>query len=417
MRFPHPLFGLTATVLVSTLLTACGGGGGSETPPPPFVPDVTFGTSGLLTTQGSGNENVFIRADASLDGSVAIVGQTGGGGTLDGLVIEKRLPDGTPDASFSGDGKLDLPNLSHDPRAIHLNDQDGSVLVAADNGSGYTLFKFLASGAPDSSFGLSGERTVNTGSFMKLGGMIVDPDGRIFVAGSVNSAGYAMRFTSGGDPDPTWNGGAAYTFQIFGSSTSINAVTRRGGGGYLVAGRRFIPGDDDWLFVGRFGANGLPVLNYGSAGFLMSSPAFDPRVSGIVARPDGRAVVFGVKNGTTPFALGVSANGGLDPQIGIQELDGVQVGYGRGSSRRMSDGEITFVYSNTITQAITLWRLLEDGTSDPAFGTDGVHTFSLGPQQYVFNAEPHDLSGGFFLLGRQNLPVGSAGFAIHMVEP
>ncbi len=404
-------------LLATVLLAACGGGGGGGTSgaAPAYQPNALFGNGGVVTGQGTETNTRYMRADVLGDGSMAVLGTTdAGSGTFATLLIEKRLPDGTPDTSFGGNGQVEFGAPEYTPKAVALSPQDGSVVVAADHSSvGYTILKFKANGSPDAAFGVNGVREVTMQTYTKLAGMVVENDGRVVVAGYSNGLPFVMRFTANGAPDPTWNGGLPYTFQIFGSKSYIMALCRRSGGGYLVAGRTFEPGDDNKLIVGAFGTNGLPVPSFGSAGFLIYTPPFSLEPSGIVARPGGGGVVFGMRGSSTAFALGVSATGGIEQAFGYQELPAA-VQSPRGATQRASDGHITLGFTDGYNDLL-LWRVREDGSSDPGFGVDGVSVFPIPQGQAIARIEPHIL-GGFLAVGHQVLNPGQAGIVLHLVE-
>lgn len=398
---------------------ACGGGGSGAqaAPPPEFQPDSTFGSGGVVSSQGTGSHTDYKHASVASDGSIAIVASNGSSSnTFGDLVIEKRLPDGSPNTAFGGDGQVQFANGTFDPKDIALNGQDGSVIVLADHGTvGYTLLKLKANGGLDSTFGVGGGVEVTTMSFAKLAGLLVDTNGSIVVAGWTSGTSFVMRYLANGNPDPAWNAGVPYTFKIFGSESYIKALSRTSGGSYLVAGNTFEPGDDNKLFVGKISANGQPDSGFGSAGFLIYTPPFSTDVRGIVQRPAGLSFVFGTRHQDTAFALALTATGGILAPFGFRELPSPQVPFAKGSTQASTDGSLTLGYQDQNLNFL-LWRLLTNGDPDPGFGAKGVSYVSV-PGGFILNRiEPHPL-GGFLALGRQTLQPGSAGAMLRLVVP
>jgi hypothetical protein len=206
-----------------------------------------------------------------------------------------------------------------------------------------------------------------------------------------------------------------YTFKIFGSDSFIKALSRSSGGSYLVAGNTFEPGNDNKLFVGKFGANGQPDSGYGSAGFLIYTPPFSTEVRGIVTRPGGLSFVFGTRHQDTAFALALTATGGVLAPFAFRELPSPQTPTAKGSTQAATDGSLTLGYYDQKLRFL-LWRSLATGDPDPGFGVKGVSYVSV-PAGFILNRiEPHPL-GGFLALGRQTLQPGSAGAMLRLVVP
>lgn len=384
---------------------ACGGGGdgGGSSPDPEFVPDATFGEGGLVTGRGSEPNTSYDYVDVGDDGALAILGKTQYGvSTFGTLLIEKRLADGSLDAAFGGDGQVEASfSAGYTPKGVVLNDQDGSVLAVADRAlEGYSLLKRAANGSPVSSFGIGGGLHVTTTAPFKVGGMVVDADGKIVVAGSTDGGGYVMRHLASGAPDPAWNGGAPYTFQVLGANTRVVGLVPRTGGGYLLTGTRASTTGPDWIIVGRFSTSGQPIPAYGSDGFCMYEPSVTVELVGLVARPDGACAAYGETDTKIAFALGVNPDGDVVGVFGYLELATLFISDALRGAHAWSGDVILFAVVAQASRDVTLWQVHENGYPDEAFGDAGVFTIPIDEDTSILQLARHP-DGGILLIGRR----------------
>jgi uncharacterized delta-60 repeat protein len=360
-----------------------------------------------VTGQGSLPNTFYEYADVGDGGAMAILGKTQSGVfTFGTLLIEMRLADGSLDPAFGGDGQVEATSSpGYTPKGVALNDQDGSVLAVADRGlDGYSLLKYAANGSPVASFGTNGAQHVTTPNPFKIGGMVVDADGKIVVAGSSDSGGYVMRHLASGAPDPAWNGGTPYTFQILGANTRIDGLVHRTGGGYLLTGLRLGSSGPAWIFVGRFNTSGGPIPGYGSGGFCTYEPSVSADVHGVVARPDGACAAHGTTDSNHAFALGVNPDGDVVRVFGYRELSAPFVGDGLRGAHARSGSVLLFGFLAQGSRDVTLWQTQQNGNVDPAFGDGGVSVIPMDEDTHIRQLEPNP-GDGILLLG--NRLVGS----------
>lgn len=400
---------------------ACGGGGGGNggggVAAPEFLPDPTFGSGGLVTGQGSLPNSFYEWADVGAGGAMAILGKTQSGvSTFGTLLVEKRLADGSPDAAFGAGGQVEVTDLpGYTAKGVALGDLDGSVLVVADRGlDGYSLLKFAANGSPDASFGAGGSLHVATAQSIKIAGMVVDGDGKIVVAGSTDGGGYVMRHLASGAPDPAWNGGSPYTFQILGFNTRIEDLVPRTGGGYLLAGTRAASSGPNLIIVGRFNTSGGPIPGYGSGGFLMYTPSVGSDVDGLVPRPDGACATYGTTSPDHAFALGVNPDGDVVRVFGYRELGAPLVSHGLRGAHPRSSGALLFGFMAQGSRDVILWQTLVNGGSDASFGDGGVSTIPMDEDTFIRTLVRRP-DGGILLLGDRLVGSNHEGVAMSFV--
>jgi len=202
--------------------------------------DTTFGTGGIATVDLGGTEfgNAMAR---QANGRILIAGRSDVAG---GVVVRLRTT-GLLDPDFNG-GHVSIPG------AVTLNAvfvQPDRKIVVAGNTVGLekmTVARLLPNGTPDGGFGTNGVVTIDFGTLADLvGGAVLQPDGKIVVAGYSQSDEdvAVVRLNADGSPDATF-GTAGKAKVDFGVATFGNAVALQKNGRIVVAGQR--SGSDDF---------------------------------------------------------------------------------------------------------------------------------------------------------------------------
>jgi uncharacterized delta-60 repeat protein len=154
------------------------------------TPDPAFGTNGVVARPNA------IAIALQSDGKIVLVSTSGNVGQPVDLVVERRLADGTPDASFGTNGVATTTLGSVEdfasgflPSAGLSIDPDGSILVGAATGrDGLTqraaLFRWTSAGVPVASFGTAGQLALPLGrGNSAVHAIAALPDGRVVLAG------------------------------------------------------------------------------------------------------------------------------------------------------------------------------------------------------------------------------------------
>jgi len=148
------------------------------------VLDPTFSGDGKLVLalgpNSSEGDSIMVRPD----GRIVVVGKTFGGPQAQ-IAIARLLPNGTPDTSFSGDGRATIPIGSGD--AIAMDDAlttGNKVVVGGFKGDGeFLVVRLTAAGALDTTFSGDGFETTSVGVGDARSVAIQPSDGRILLAG------------------------------------------------------------------------------------------------------------------------------------------------------------------------------------------------------------------------------------------
>ena len=284
--------------------------------------DNTFDGDGAVVTTFSNYEWIRAVSVNSVNGKIAAAGYTLNGGA-GGMALAVYSADGSPDLSFSGDGKLVETSFSAYAAAWQ---SDGKLLVAG----GGQIVRYNADGTLDASFSGDGIATTSGAIYS----MLLMEDGKIMVGGTMSSQFFVARFNSEGTLDATFDGdGIAQT--SMGSGTSIvNSLALQNDGKIVAAGEfRFTDWNDMTQYqvaLARFNSNGSLDATFDGDGKLLISQAIyysGSAKSIAVQKNDGKIVVTGQGMGVARF----NSNGSFDAtfdgdgRVAVGNIDGVGV--------------------------------------------------------------------------------------------
>ena len=196
--------------------------------------DTDFAVGGLATSvPGFGNAVVV-----QPDGKIVVAGGIGD------MVVLRYLPDGSLDATFDGDGMviMDISGNSESASAVTLH-PDGRIIVAGGTFNGvetdFALLCLNPDGSLDTSFGVDGLVTSDHGSSESGRGMVLQPNGKIVIAGLITGADWYFalaRYNPDGSLDTTF-GMDGWVVTDFGDGRDFGqAVALQSDGKILVAG-------------------------------------------------------------------------------------------------------------------------------------------------------------------------------------
>jgi uncharacterized delta-60 repeat protein len=256
------------------------------------VLDPTFGTGGMLTTRialGANDEarSVAIQPDAKI-----VVAGTPGGRRI---AVVRYLPNGTLDPSFSGNGivRNDLTPGVDVGFDVALQPNGKIVVAGVENGPirpRFAIVRYLRDGTLDGAFGDGGVVTLVHGGVGRA--LVLQPDGRIVVAGYTPYGLTVVRLLPSGDPDRSFAGDGVVGRIVHHAAHVIwpLAVALQSNGKILVGGgwdifdsglARLMP---DGRLDRTFGGDGAVRIRLGSN---------EQAIVGLAVQADGRIVAAG----------------------------------------------------------------------------------------------------------------------------
>ncbi|HKA17046.1 MAG TPA: hypothetical protein VKN18_01910 [Blastocatellia bacterium] len=296
-------------------------------------PDLGFGIGGRVTTDFFGGNDRATAVVVQSDGKIIVGGDAFN--TLTGntdFAIARYNSDGSPDASFDGDGKLTTDLSVSDVANALILQPDGKIVLAGSVvdsklSKDFALLRYNSDGTPDAGFGAKGVVLTDfANNSDDIAAAILKADGSIiavgFAAMGTTGKDFAIaQYDRGGSHDSTFGVGGKATIDFFGSTDEARAVTLQPDGRIVVAGSAFNGSTLADFALVRFNADGTIDSNFGSKGRVTVN-FFDnlDAAEAVIVLSDGRIVAAGraFRSGTdSDFALAsFKPNGKPDASFG-----------------------------------------------------------------------------------------------------
>jgi uncharacterized delta-60 repeat protein len=278
--------------------------------------DPTFGDAGYSSLPAS---IVPTSVDFVLDDDGTVVA-TGIRRVVDDthLVVTRLGTDGRVREDFGVAGVLTIPLLSSSDSARVAIQDDGKIVVAADEYQRLVVARWSAGGLLDESFGYGGTMKRLSDVFV-VTSIVLQPDEKILVRGSGLVGEIVARYRNDGFFDSSFGneGIVELPFQPTPSSRSTVIVQRDGK--IVLGGGHWNGGDSDFSLL-RLRPNGRRDAAFGARGVLVTDlGASHDEVASIVAQSDGKIVVAGTYQGLHGSEFSVARYG--DGPCGDPSLD------------------------------------------------------------------------------------------------
>jgi len=254
--------------------------------------DAGFGTGGIVTTD-FGSYEFASQLVIQPDGRIVVVGGNGG----EGIVVLRYLADGTPDASFGGDGSVILAiGTSATARGVALQ-PDGRIVVVGSQfepfiGTRAAVLRLLADGSLDPAFGVGGVVPPDATPFYYAGAVALLPDGRLYVGGFASSW-CVIRYLSDGSLDGTFGTGGIVTTPMAGNAT-VDDMALQPDGRLVAAGHEFVSSVGNSPVVIRYLSDGTLDPSFGIVTTLAGTdPGATQTFNAVAIAADGDIVAAG----------------------------------------------------------------------------------------------------------------------------
>jgi uncharacterized delta-60 repeat protein len=262
--------------------------------------DASFGAGGVVITP-IGEFAIARSVAIQADGKIVVAGNSNSAGQgYQDFTVVRLLPDGSPDTSFNGTGKV-ITSFGNESIARRVFLQpDGKIVAVGEalvGNDAFALVRYNADGTLDSGFGVGG-KVIHAVGIINFGDAALQPDGKIVASGgfSAPSSNYSysekiVRCNPNGSLDTSFAANGIFTtappFHV-GYGIALQPD------GKLVAfGLDGYHGNYRFAIL-RLNPNGAPDTGFGTNGRVitpMNSSSF--ALDGAV-QPDGKILAFGM---------------------------------------------------------------------------------------------------------------------------
>jgi uncharacterized delta-60 repeat protein len=336
--------------------------------------DTSFGNGGVALTP-IGSFGFATAVARQPDGKLVAAGQSYGPSQTYEFTLVRYEVDGTLDTSFGADGVVTTPVGSSDAEAFALVLQpDGKLVVAGGNRADFVLARYQTDGNLDPSFGIGGIAITPVGSgFDEAHALALQPDGKLLAAGTAEEGFALARYTSTGSLDATFGNGGIVLTPIENQAVAF-AMLRLPSGKIVVAGGAKGGDRVPRLAVARYTSNGSLDSSFGSGGTVTTLIGLETYAArSVVAQPNGRIIVVGTSypgGAKTGFAAArYLANGKLDPSFGNAGTVVAHHDTWANAAVLQSNGKLLVAgFVTSIEGGGALARFEADGVLDVSFG-------------------------------------------------
>ena len=260
--------------------------------------DDTFSGDGLVTMDFGGHDDEAKAIVVQPDDKIVVAGYSV---ELDAddvpsrdFALARYNPDGTLDATFSGDGKR-TTNFADDTAHDIALQPDGKIVVGGSASGDFALVRYDQDGHLDPTFSGDGRATVGFTDAQAGGRAIaIQPGGRIVAAGGTSGDFALARFDPNGSLDTTFGGDGVVTTD-FGETDRYGRGVAAASDVVFEAGRLLAAGyANDGFALARYELDGDLDPGFSGDGMLTTDMGHEyARASSIAVQPDGRIVVGG----------------------------------------------------------------------------------------------------------------------------
>jgi uncharacterized delta-60 repeat protein len=285
---------------------------------------------------------------------------------------------GDLDTSFGSGGKKTINfGGTDDPRVV-LVQPNGRIVVAGGGAaaSSFCVVRLRTNGTLDTTFGSGGKKVIDFGGDDEsVFGAALQADGKIVLAGDSHLKVAVARLKPNGALDASFEGDGKKVFS-WGALGRAQAVVVAPNGKILLAG--FSGPEGGNIQVARLKTNGLLDTTFGTGGKAAVDFGGDDFGMAMARQADGRILVAGRSSAAGAVVARLRATGTLDPDF---DGDGRVTLPGGGSASAVlvqPDRNIVVAGNAMGSGVMTVTRLTPTGALDPTFGAGGTASIDFG---------------------------------------
>jgi uncharacterized delta-60 repeat protein len=206
---------------------------------------------------------------------------------------------GELDPSFGAGGKVQTPFGPESYAGGVAVQPDGKILVAGtpEESKGFSVARLLPNGSPDPSWGEGGVVTTPLGKFASAFDVAVQPDGKVVAVGEAPGAkdeDFAIvRYLSNGKLDPGFGEGGIVILPVGTEGDQARTVAIGPGGRIAVVGISDLPSFRNGVAVAMLESNGNPEAAFAGDGttVVTTESGEDDRGEGVAFQPDDKVLI------------------------------------------------------------------------------------------------------------------------------
>jgi uncharacterized delta-60 repeat protein len=296
--------------------------------------DTTFGTNGIIVNSICGafpNGGYYPqKMTIQSDDKILIMGLQQNNTYPNGYWIARLTANGALDTTFNGTGYKDLSFGTLQDRGLCIALQtDGKILVGGTSGSTaefFTVARLTNTGALDTTFGIGGKAQVTfSGNQSMANSIVVQPDGKIVLGGYTANAPFGLdfalaRFLSNGSLDTSFGvNGKVITTVDSNYSDAVTQLAIQSDGKIVAAGFTSFETNTKMAVV-RYLSNGNIDINFGINGINVITDGFGGKNCSVAVQTDNKIIVAGGWEGGYFEVFRLLNNGTLDTAFGSNGL-------------------------------------------------------------------------------------------------
>lgn len=341
--------------------------------------DKNFGQDGVaISAIGTSNYNAFVAIQP--DGKILLCGQTYEGYSHK-FALLRFTNDGKLDNDFDIDGKLTTVVEGGDSASMLILQPDGKIIVAgrADTGSISTsapkigLVRYLADGRLDVGFDGDGKVTTSIGNFSYPQNLVLQPDGKILV-GAISTEGNAiLRYLPDGTLDSSFDLDGLAIAKLGSNKIQVLNIAPQPDGKIIVSAINAPLGAPQEHVTLRYLSDGKLDSTFGIDGFLKH------KGNHVKLMSDGKILLAETTNlGFIQKLIRLNIDGSIDNTFNVH--DTALSSFKSVNVQIFEDGKILIV--GKIADSLAVLRFNSDGTRDLSFGKDVIQSDSTNNLPY-----------------------------------